>query len=123
MAMTPRLRRVLAVATAAVLGSLAQAVEPAPVAASADPCACVSGRMTTDADVRRCQPMLARLTPEETVALKGRCEAASAPAAGPDLCFCLTRLHTDPRIVAACEALVGKNTPPSALARLGAKCR
>ncbi|MCB1906599.1 MAG: hypothetical protein KDH15_04460 [Rhodocyclaceae bacterium] len=116
----------LAVLAIALLGSasgMALADGQGPVAASAENCGCVSGAMDTDAEVRRCGPLLESLSPGQVVDLKGRCTAKSAPAGGPDLCFCLTQFHTDPQIVKACEAVVGKDTKPSELARMGAHCR
>ena len=116
----------LAFLAMAVLGSvsgMALAANQGPVAASDENCGCVSGAMDSDAEVRRCGPLLDSLSPAQVVDLKGRCSAKSAPAGGPDLCFCLTQFHTDPQIVKACEAVVGKNTKPSELARMGANCR
>ncbi|MCB1929311.1 MAG: hypothetical protein KDH17_14920 [Rhodocyclaceae bacterium] len=116
----------LAVLAAALLGAapgMALAGGQGPIAASDENCGCVSGAMDSDADVRRCGPLLNSLSPAQVVDLKGRCSAKSAPAGGPDLCFCLTQFHTDPQIVKACEAVVGKNTKPSELARMGANCR
>ncbi|MCB1889846.1 MAG: hypothetical protein KDH20_19725 [Rhodocyclaceae bacterium] len=99
------------------------AMAETPLAASDEHCACVTGTMDTDAEVRRCEPLLNAWSPAQMVDLKGRCAAKGAPADGPDRCFCLTGFHTDPRIIQACEAVVGRNTKPSALARMAAECR
>lgn len=114
---------VLAIALLAAGPGLALAAPRAPLEVSAENCACVSGGMSTDAGVRVCQPLLASLSPEQVVDLKGRCSAQAAAPGGPDLCFCLTRFHTDPQVVKACEARVGKSTRPSELARMAAQCR